>query len=334
MGEDYAWRPARNRRGVCMTETTSAGTTKTFWFRLSGGALHTEPRHQSELAQTELGQRLRGAKPSHLPPDARNSARQLSHHDLSRNAHDVIPEPAKHFIPARVSAELVDVSASVHLHHQSESRREKVSDEATRERDLPAESRAETAPGKLAPEALFRTSIPLSAATELDSRQGSKPFVAAQRVRDLSPARNAARRFSRPGCGRVSTGKRDPARAAQASTRALPRRNQTGEHPIVTFFVTRGSQIVQLVRRAREFGSGCEGGGECVRERDPTGRLLGAVARSGGAGVWDMGTGNALLPDLLNMKADYWVLDLAFTRDGSRMFTGGDDGAVLVWDLG
>lgn len=107
----------------------------------------------------------------------------------------------------------------------------------------------------------------------------------------------------------------------------------------------------------------------------PNGRLLAAVSRSGGAGVWDLDTGATLLPDLLNLRADnYWcvgfhpdgelvglglwtgfvevvrltdgdhlidqrghhgtVQDLAFARDGKRMFTGGDDGAVLVWDLG
>jgi len=28
------------------------------------------------------------------------------------------------------------------------------------------------------------------------------------------------------------------------------------------------------------------------------------------------------------------VWDLAFTRDGKQMVTGGDDGVVLIWDIG
>jgi WD40 repeat protein len=111
---------------------------------------------------------------------------------------------------------------------------------------------------------------------------------------------------------------------------------------------------------------------------DPSGRFLAAVARFGGVGLWDLQSGEAIFPDLLNMRADYYwcvqfhpdgkhvgfglwsgfvnvirlkdgdysvkqqdapahqgrVWDLAFTRDGRRMFSGGDDGVILIWDLG
>jgi WD40 repeat protein len=110
---------------------------------------------------------------------------------------------------------------------------------------------------------------------------------------------------------------------------------------------------------------------------DPSGQLVAAVAVTGGVGVWDIESGEAMLPDLLNMRADYYwcvrfhpdgkhiafglwsgfvevirindgeyainqdapvhygrVRDLAITRDGKRMFTAGDDGAILIWKLG
>ncbi len=110
---------------------------------------------------------------------------------------------------------------------------------------------------------------------------------------------------------------------------------------------------------------------------DPSGKLLSAVARSGGVRLWSLESGDALLPEILHMRLDhYWcvqfhpdgehlgfglwsgfakiirlkdgrtvlrrdapahkgrVMDLAFSRDGKRMFTGGDDGAALIWDLG
>jgi WD40 repeat protein len=111
---------------------------------------------------------------------------------------------------------------------------------------------------------------------------------------------------------------------------------------------------------------------------DPSGRFLSAVATFGGVGLWDLRSGNALLPDLLNMHADYYwcvqfhpdgkhvgfglwsgfvklirlddgayairrreipvhqgrVWDLAFSRDGRRMITGGDDGVILIWNIG
>ncbi|HWO21083.1 MAG TPA: hypothetical protein VNO30_20085 [Kofleriaceae bacterium] len=109
---------------------------------------------------------------------------------------------------------------------------------------------------------------------------------------------------------------------------------------------------------------------------DPSGRFLAATARLGGAGLWNVETGEAVLPDLLNMRADYYwcvrfhpngehvgfglwsgfvnviriadgdyavtqdkpihqgrVNDIAFTRNGKHMVTGGDDGVVLVWEL-
>jgi WD40 repeat protein len=110
---------------------------------------------------------------------------------------------------------------------------------------------------------------------------------------------------------------------------------------------------------------------------DPTGKFLAATARLGGAGLWNVETGAALLPELINMAADYYwrvafhpdgkhigfglwsgfveviavadgsyavvqpeepahhgrVNDIVFSRDGARMFTVGDDGAVLIWEL-
>jgi WD40 repeat protein len=109
---------------------------------------------------------------------------------------------------------------------------------------------------------------------------------------------------------------------------------------------------------------------------DPNGRYIAAVASNLGVGLWDVDSGQALLPDLLNMRANFhwcvrfhpdgehvgfglWsgfvllirvsdgtykvrqeqpahrgrVRDLAFSRDGGRMVTGGDDGAILIWDL-
>ncbi len=109
---------------------------------------------------------------------------------------------------------------------------------------------------------------------------------------------------------------------------------------------------------------------------DPNGRFVAAVATTGGVGLWETASGEALLPELLNMRADYYwcvrfhpdgervafglwsgfvevigikdgqysvnqdapvhqgrVYDVAITRDGKRMFTGGDDGAILIWDI-
>jgi WD40 repeat protein len=109
---------------------------------------------------------------------------------------------------------------------------------------------------------------------------------------------------------------------------------------------------------------------------DPSGRFIAAVATTGVAGLWDLETGEALLPDILTSKADYYwctrfhpdgqrvafglwsgfvevigirdgiyfidqdspvhhgrVYDVAFTRQGTQMFTGGDDGVVLIWDI-
>jgi WD40 repeat protein len=109
---------------------------------------------------------------------------------------------------------------------------------------------------------------------------------------------------------------------------------------------------------------------------DPSGRFLAAVARSGGSGLWDLQSGEAVLPRLFNMQNDFYccvqfhpdgehvgfglwsgfakitrlkdgrtvvrgdtpphtgrVLDIAFSRDGKRMFTGSDDGTLLVWEL-
>ena len=110
---------------------------------------------------------------------------------------------------------------------------------------------------------------------------------------------------------------------------------------------------------------------------DPSGRYLAAIARNLGVGLWDLKSGDTLLPDLLNMRAKYYwcvrfhpdgkhvgfglwsgfveviglkdgdymvnqeepvhrgrVRDLAFTRDGKQMVTGGDDGVVHIWDIG
>jgi WD40 repeat protein len=109
---------------------------------------------------------------------------------------------------------------------------------------------------------------------------------------------------------------------------------------------------------------------------DTSGRFLSAVATTGGVGLWDLQSGEAMLPALLNMRANYYwcvrfhpdaehvgfglwsgfveviqlqdggyavnqdtpvhhgrVWDLAFTRDGKRMITGGDDGVILIWDI-
>ncbi len=110
---------------------------------------------------------------------------------------------------------------------------------------------------------------------------------------------------------------------------------------------------------------------------DPSGRFLAAITTTGGVGLWDLQSGEAVLPDLLNMRADYYwcvrfhpdgehvgfglwsgfvevirlkdgdysvkrdapvhlgrVWDLSFTKDGKKMVTGGDDGVILIWDLG
>jgi len=109
---------------------------------------------------------------------------------------------------------------------------------------------------------------------------------------------------------------------------------------------------------------------------DSTGRYLAAVARKGGAGLWDLLTDQPILPELLNTRSDYYwqvrfrpnsmsvglglwsgfvelvrfpdgqfelnqatpfharrVNAISFTADGTRMFTGGDDGCVLIWAL-
>ena len=108
----------------------------------------------------------------------------------------------------------------------------------------------------------------------------------------------------------------------------------------------------------------------------PNGRFIAAVATTGGAGLWDLQSGKAVLPDLLNMQTDYYwcvrfhpdgehvafglwsgfvelirikdgsysvnqdapvhrgrVNDVAINRQGTRMFSGGDDGVILIWDL-
>jgi hypothetical protein len=56
------------------------------------------------------------------------------------------------------------------------------------------------------------------------------PLIAAHRARDLSPARSPACRIPTLTSGRASTGLRAPARGAEASTRAPPRRTSPGEH--------------------------------------------------------------------------------------------------------
>jgi hypothetical protein len=125
-----------------------------------------------------------------------------------------------------------------------------------RERHLPSEGDAERAAGELGPELCFRGSgrVPEavrpgrrfacasggahfrerrtrpSALTHRPESSEGQTHGGARRVRDLSPARSAARRTSRAHAGRASTGRRAPARAAKASTRSSPRRTSTGEH--------------------------------------------------------------------------------------------------------
>jgi WD40 repeat protein len=110
---------------------------------------------------------------------------------------------------------------------------------------------------------------------------------------------------------------------------------------------------------------------------DPSGRYLAAVATTGRAGVWDLRTGEPVLPALQDERADYYwcvrfhpdggrvafglwsgfvqrvhlpdggldlggeppdhrgrVYDLAFTPDGRRLASGGDDGVVVIRDVG
>jgi len=106
---------------------------------------------------------------------------------------------------------------------------------------------------------------------------------------------------------------------------------------------------------------------------DPKGRFLAALFSQAGAAVWDLENGVRILSDVLDTSVVYrsvrfhpdgqhvalglWsgfvevinfrdgryllkerghhgsVGDLAFFSDGKRMVTGGDDGAVLVWNL-
>jgi WD40 repeat protein len=109
---------------------------------------------------------------------------------------------------------------------------------------------------------------------------------------------------------------------------------------------------------------------------DPGGKMLAAISTTGSVGLWSLQNGEPILPDLLNMKTDYYwcvrfhpngeyvgfglwsgfvelirikdgkylinqdtpvhtgrVRDLAFTRDGTQMITGGEDGVILIWNI-
>lgn len=62
---------------------------------------------------------------------------------------------------------------------------------------------------------------------------------------------------------------------------------------------------------------------------DPSGRYLAAVARSLGVGLWDLESGDALLPDQLNMRSEYfWCV--RFHPDGKHLAFGLWSGFVLV----
>jgi WD40 repeat protein len=62
---------------------------------------------------------------------------------------------------------------------------------------------------------------------------------------------------------------------------------------------------------------------------DPSGRFLAAAAEFGGGGLWDAETGEALLPELINMRADYYWC-VRFHPDGDHVGFGLWTGFVEV----
>jgi WD40 repeat protein len=141
--------------------------------------------------------------------------------------------------------------------------------------------------------------------------------------------------------------------------------------------VERGRIIVYDIATGNVVGA-VEGPMDAARSLaiDPSGRYLAAVAENGGAGLWDLQSGELVLPELLNMRIPYYwcvrfhpdgehvgfglwsglvnlirirdghyalrqdapvhkgiVQDIAFTRDGKKMCSGGDEGAVLIWEI-
>jgi RHS repeat-associated protein len=120
------------------------------------------------------------------------------------------------------------------------------------------------------------------------SRQ-AQPRVVAQRVRDLSPARSAARRMSTHAAGRASTGLRAPARGARASTRSPPHRTTTGEHPRRgRIYDTLSSQFISRdpVTQAPFWSQGLNGYAyvfnDPINNVDPSGFAADGAAAGGG----------------------------------------------------
>lgn len=61
----------------------------------------------------------------------------------------------------------------------------------------------------------------------------------------------------------------------------------------------------------------------------PRAALIIATSRDGGLRVWDRQTA----AELASVRCDQGLLDLVMTPNGTRLFTGGADGAIRVWDL-
>jgi WD40 repeat protein len=106
----------------------------------------------------------------------------------------------------------------------------------------------------------------------------------------------------------------------------------TGDH-VAASGVDSGSVVIYDIERGR-VSSRIDGTMDSARSIafSPSGTFLAAVSQTGGAGLWSLATGTALLADRLNQSADYYWC-VRFHPDGNHVAFGLLSGFVEIFNV-